>query len=251
MSDWLDKNMNTIILGDSYEIIKNIPDNSIDLVIIDPPYKLNNKGGGLYSLKRDNLNYQNFYDSHEILYSEEIKDIKDGFNKIILDELVRVMKKINIYIWCSQKQIIDLLDYFVIKKKCNFNIMTWHKSNPVPSCGNKYLSDTEYLLFFREKGVKVFGEYKSKSTYYVTQTNKADKDKYKHPTIKPLFIIENLIVNSSEAGGVVLDCFAGTGTTLVASKKHGRNFIGIEINEDYYKTSIQRLDEEERQLALF
>jgi DNA modification methylase len=78
--------------------------------------------------------------------------------------------------------------------------------------------------------------------YYVTATNVADKEKYKHPTIKPLPIIKNLIINSSKEGDVVLDCFSGSGTTCVASKELNRQFIGIEIDEEYYKISLDRLN---------
>lgn len=61
-----------------------------------------------------------------------------------------------------------------------------------------------------------------------------DKKKWKHPTIKPLNIIENLIINSSQEGEVVLDCFMGSGTTGVACKNLNRKFIGMELNEEYY-----------------
>jgi len=175
-------------LGDCYELIKEMPDNSIDLVITDHPYQIETKGCGLY--KRQERPYMN-----------EISVMKDGFSAQILDELCRVMKKINIYLFCSQKQIIPLLDYFVKGKKCNWNLLTWHKTNPVPACGNKYLTDTEYILFFREKGVKIFGEFKTKFTYFVTQINKKEKKLYGHPTVKPVEILNNFVLNSTEGGG--------------------------------------------------
>ena len=199
-------------------VLKNIPDNSIDLIVTDPPYEIETNGAGLY--KQDDKQY-----------IKELNSIKNGFSDDILDELCRIMKKINIYIFCSQKQIIHLLDYFVTKRKCNYNLLTWHKTNPIPACGNKYLTDTEYILFFREKGVKIFGEFKTKFTYYVTPLNQKDKKQWGHPTIKPLSIIENLIVNSSVQDDLVLDCFMGSGTTGVAALKNNRNFIGIELDK--------------------
>lgn len=105
------------------------------------------------------------------------------------------------------------------------------------------MSDTEYLLFFRENGVKIYGTYQTKKKYYVSPTNKEDKQKYNHPTIKPLNIIENLIINSSKENDVVLDCFMGSGTTGVACKKLGRDFIGIEIDEKYFKIAEERIKE--------
>ena len=121
--------------------------------------------------------------------------------KYVLDEMCRVMKRVNIYLFCSQKQIQRYLDYFVSGKGCNWNLLTWHKTNPIPACGNKYLNDTEYIMFFREKGVKIYGSYETKRTFYTTLRNQEDNLRYKHPTVKPLQIVRNLVVNSTELGG--------------------------------------------------
>ena len=134
--------------GDCINLIKEIPDNSIDLVVTDPPYELETSEGGTEFGKRK------FYQNIDFMGS--------GFDDNILDELCRVMKKINIYLFCSQKQIMKLYRYFVETKKCNWNLLSWHKSNPSPTCGNKYLSDTEYIMFFREPGVKIYGTYETK-----------------------------------------------------------------------------------------
>ena len=72
--------------------------------------------------------------------------------------------------------------------------------------------------------------------------NKKDKEKYKHPTIKPLPLIKKLIINSSNKGDIVLDCFSGSGTTCAAAKELERQFIGIEIDPEYHKISIDRLN---------
>ena len=216
--------------GDCIEVMKQIPDGSVDLVVTDPPYLIETSGAGIYK-------------QADKQYVKELNGIKDGFSEQVLDELCRVMRKINIYIFCSQKQIIPLLDYFVDRKKCNWNLLTWHKTNPVPACGNKYLTDTEYILFFREKGVKINGEYKTKFTYYVTPLNTADKKLYGHPTIKPVEILQNLIVNSSNTGDVVLDPFMGSGSTGIACNNTGRNFIGIELDKGYFDTAKARIGE--------
>lgn len=118
-----------------------------------------------------------------------------------------------------------------------------HNCNPVPACGNKYLTDTEYILFFREKGVKIYGEFKTKFTYYVTPLNQKDKKVYGHPTIKPINIVKNLIVNSSLENGLVFDPFMGSGTTAVAAIECGRNYIGYELNNDYYEICNKRIEE--------
>ena len=121
--------------------------------------------------------------------------------------------------------------------------MSRNKTNPVPTCNNKYLSDTEYLLFFRENGVKIYGNYNTKKKYYVTPKNKKDKKTYNHPTVKPLNIIENLIINSSKEHDIILDCFMGSGTTGEACANTNRKFIGIELDNNYFDIASKRIEE--------
>ena len=173
---------------DCLEGMKQIPDGTVDLIVTDPPYLLENTGGGLFSMEK-------------IRFHKELQEIKDGFDMRILDECCRVMKQTNIYLWCSQKQIPQYLDYFVKQRGCNWNLLTWHKTNPVPACGNKYVTDTEYCLFFRDKGVKLYGDFSTKATYYLSNTNRVDKNRWHHPTIKPLGYIQRQIINSSQMGG--------------------------------------------------
>ena len=216
--------------GDCLELMKNIPDGSVDLVLTDPPYIVETSGGGLYK-------------GESVKYNKEIEFMKNGFSENVLEEICRIMKKINVYFFCSQKQIPILIDFFVNKKKCNWNLICWHKTNVVPACGNKYLTDTEYILFFREKGVKVYGTYETKKTYYVTPTNQKEKKLYGHPTIKPQEILKNLIVNSTTENGVVLDCFMGSGSTGVACVNTNRRFIGIELDDGYFNIAKKRIEE--------
>ena len=214
--------------GDCLGLLQDIPDNSIDLVIIDPPYEINTmKGGGTIGKRK---------------YKEEVTPLTNGFSIEILDLLCQKMKKINIYIYCSKLQVPKLLNYF-IDKKCNYEILTYHKTNPTPLCGNTYLPDTEYIIFAREKGVKIFGEYKTKFKYYIDKNNKEDKKKYGHPTCKPVPLLINHILNSSNEGDVILDCFMGSGSTGEACMRTNRKFIGIELDENYFNTAVNRIKE--------
>lgn len=225
-----------LINGDCYDKLKEIPSGSVDLVVIDPPYD--------FMTKHQSNNYTGagaFGKLGRSYHGElEANNIINGINQDLINELVRVLKKINIYIWCNKEQLYQYMTYFL---KFNFDLLTWHKSNPIPTCNNKYLSDTEYLLFFREKDVKIFGTYETKRKYYVTPINKADKKLWEHPTIKPLHIIKNLIINSSQEGDTVLDCFMGSGTTGVACKELNRNFIGIEIDKKYFDIAQERINQ--------
>lgn len=219
---------NKIYNMDCMEGIKLLEDHSIDLVVIDPPYKLD-----LNKIK----NATSFNS-----YANDLLHLKDGFDLKVLDLLLTKMKKINIYIYCSKRQIQELLEYFS-NKNCNYEVLTWHKQNPSPLTNNIYLPDTEYIIFAREKGVRLYGNYHTKHKYYISGVNQVDKRRYKHPTIKPLPFIENHIENSSRPGDVVLDCFAGSGTTLVGAINKDRKFIGFEINEEYFKIAEKRIAE--------
>lgn len=217
-----------IIFGDAYELIKDVPEKSVDCIITDIPYDIDvSHGCGIYGTDKCSR------------YSEYSK-ISHGIDYAILDEFVRVMKKINCYIWCSKNQILPIANYFV-GHGCYWNIISWHKTNACPACGNKYMNDTEYCLFFREKGVRLYGTAKTKTTYYVTAMNTADKKRYGHPTIKPLAIIENFIENSVQPGGTVLDPFIGSGTTAVAAKNKGCRYIGFEIDPEWCEVARRRL----------
>ena len=220
--------INEVYNMDCMEAIKLLDDKSIDLVVMDPPYLLN------LTKVKNTSSFNN--------YANELIGLKDGFDLKVLDLLIPKMKKINMYIYCSKRQVKDLIEYF-ISKDCNYEILTWHKQNPSPLINNNYLPDTEYIIFAREKGVKLYGSYHTKRKYYLSGVNQVDKKKYKHPTIKPLPFIENHIINSSKEGDLILDCYCGSGTTLVGAIKTNRNFIGFEIDKNYYEIAKRRVAE--------
>lgn len=230
-----------LICGNCYDELKNIPDNSVDLVVTDPPYEIKNLGGsGILKDRKKNL-------SHYV--NQMIKsDLGSGINIDLLDELSRIMKHIYIYIWCNKEQIYDYLTYFVKEKGCNFEMFIWNKTNVPPFTNGHYLKDKEYCLLFWEQGCKIQGTYETMATVYRTTINSKDKLYYKHPTIKPLNIIENFVKNSSREGDTVLDCFMGSGTTGVACRNLNRDFIGIEINPEYFQIRKNRIENQVQQL---
>lgn len=224
--------LNKIYLGDAYELIKQIPDKSIDLIYVDPPYQIDHLSGG------DNR----LGNSIQSVMSElNDANIVDGIENRILDEYMRIMKKPNIYIWCNKKQIYQYMNFFVGKYDLNFVPLIWRKINAMPLCGGKYLDDCEYCLYFY-KGIKLNTTYETAKTVYDLPININDKKDYGHPTIKPIEIVKKHIINSTNEGEIVLDTFMGSGTTAIACKELGRNFIGFEINKDYHKIAIDRLN---------
>ena len=222
--------------GDCLELLKGIPTASVDLVVTDPPYQIDNtKAGGNTRLCKRIQSYQ-----------DELTggSLTDGFNLAVLGELLRVMKVPNLYIWCNGRQVPMYLDYFVKERGLSFDILIWAKTNAPPTFNNKYLTDKEYCLYFRGGGYCQPIDYEHAKTVFVQPINSEDKRVFGHPTIKPLNIIQTLILNSSREGETVLDCFMGSGTTGVACAKLNRNFIGMEINEDYYRIASIRINEE-------
>ena len=224
--------LNDIYYGDAYELIKQIDDKSIDLIITDPPYDIQSIRGAGIMVSRNKGNF-----SREI----EENGLDKGMDYAILDEFVRVLKKINVYIWCNKSMILPLLKYFVEEKKCNYEMIIWAKENPIPFCGTHYLVDKEYCLYFWEQGATIDIPFERARTVYLTKNNIEDKKNFKHPTIKNIKIIENLVANSSQTDEIILDPFVGSGTTCVAAKRLGRKYIGFEINEKYYKIAKDRL----------
>lgn len=221
--------INQIYNEDSYEAIKKLPDKCIDCIYTDVPY-LYQKGGASSTLLGQRM----------VKMRETLSDISDGFDYIIMDDFIRVMKKINIFIWCSKAQILDIMNYFS-KFNVNYEILVWCKENPVPK-NNSWLSDIEYCLFFREKCFPLNEGYYLKSKYYVSPLNKSDKDLFNHPTIKPLELVKRHLLHATNPNDIVADFFLGSGTTCVGAKELGRNYIGFEIDKDYFQIAQDRLN---------
>lgn len=224
--------LNNIYNEDSYIAIKNIPDKSVDLIVIDPPYELETHGGGNSQLAHQ------IQKQHKELYE---KQLHIGISNDLLKEIKRIMKKINVCIFCNKKQILQYLNYF---QDCLFDLLTWHKQNAIPNYSGKYMSDTEYCLVFRKNKPmnKESENYDDRKTWWIEPINITDKSLYGHPTIKPLELVKKLIRNHSQENDIVADFFLGSGTTCVAAKELNRRYIGFEINPKYFKIAKDRLN---------
>lgn len=225
-----------LLQGDCLELMKNIPDGSIDLIVADPPYLISatNGGGTINNIKKLNKSLSDL----------KVVDITQGYDiEKFGEEFIRVMKDINIYFWCNKVQIPEYFNFYVNKHKCKFDILCWHKTNALPTYSNKYLTDTEYLLYFRKGSGKCFPQsYEDAKTFYVAPINHKDKKEFGHPTIKPLDITEKIIRNSTKEGQLVLDPFLGSGTSGVACINTNRNFIGIELDNQYFEIAKSRIE---------
>ena len=223
---------NKLLLGDAYKLIKDIPDRSVDLIITDPPYDIKgiHQGGGI--TKNKGVNF------HKELNE---KGLDKGIDLSILSEFCRVMKYINIYIFCNKTQLYDYLNFFVKERCCSFDMLIMEKEDPIPFCGTHYLVDKEYCLYFWETGAALHVPFDRGRTVFRFKKNVADKKDYLHPTIKPYHMVETLVLNSSKEGDLILDPFAGSGTSCLAAKRNNRRYIGFEIDEEFYKIASDRL----------
>ena len=227
-------NLNSIFNEDCIDTFSKIEDKSVDLVIADPPYDIvsGGSGGCFGTQKRD--------------YHSGVKSLSYGFDNLVLDECKRILKVFNCYFFCSKDQVLQIL-LWAHENKLNSDILCYHKLNPIPTVNNKYLSDTEYIIYMRDTGAYLGGNYATKKKYFVQNNSKSDFD---HPTVKPLNIIRTLIFNSSRVGDVVYDPYMGSGTTAVACIIEKRNFIGSEIDSKYYKVAKDRINTVKNQQTL-
>jgi len=217
---------NVIYNEDCLEGLEKLPDNSIDLLVTDPPYRIHAKsGGGLHNNREWLSNVHN--------------DGIDKFEpKIFLEKVYPKLKTFNAYIFCSKDLLTEYIN-FANNQDLNWDLLIMSKRNPIPTKNNKYLSDKEYCIFVRKKGAYFNNDLDYSKYYSVKQVN-VTPNKY-HSTEKPLNFIKDLIKMSSKKGDIVLDPFIGSGTTAVACKSLERNFIGYEILEKYYNTALKRL----------
>jgi DNA modification methylase len=217
----------TIYNADCLDVMKELEPKSIDLILTDPPYVIGAKGCGLAGNRK---------------YLKDITsaNIDKGFDIQIFSLLTELNKAPNLIIFSSKEQI-DLYIKEAKDNSLNWQLITWNKTNPTPLTNNNYLPDTEYI-FHIWKDKKLGGNYDTKRKFYVTQLYKNDFD---HPTVKPLEIISNLMINGSKENELILDPFMGSGTTLVAAKKLNRRAIGIEISKKYCDIAIGRLSQQE------
>ena len=211
--------------------LRDLPDKSIDLVVTDPPYKLENQGGGFYAKNK----------STQRVYLDSLKNIGCcEFNPVeFLDILKPKMKKFYGYFFCNKTLVVPYIQW-AIKNKFNYDILVMAKSNPIPSYNNHHLSDLEYIIMIREKGT-YFSKHKELNDFrkfFITSCKKGI-----HPAEKPIELIERFIKVSSQENDLVFDPFMGSGTTGIACKKLNRNFVGFEIDKEYFNIAQERINE--------
>lgn len=219
--------------GDCLEVMKDIEDGSVDLILTDPPYKTITGG-----------------DSNGV-NSERPKGMLQGNRKLFqhqnvkisswMPEIYRVLKEGNhCYIFTNSLNLQEMLNEATKAGFKLHNLLVWEKNNCTPS--QYYMKNCEYILFLRKgkaKWINNIGDSKTVHKFNNIIGNKL------HPTEKPVDLLEYYLLNSSEPNDVVLDPFMGSGSTGVAALNTNRNFIGIELNENYFNIAKERVNSDE------
>lgn len=239
-----------LYLDDCNNVLNKFDKNSIDMIFADPPYFLSNGGISCHSGKQVSVN-KGSWDK-----AESFKDVLK-FNRLYINKCRNILKDDGT-IWISGTfhniyivGVALLLEGFSI-----INNITWVKPNPSPNLACRcFTNSTETILWARkinkngEKGkhyfnydlMKEINDNKQMKDVWILNLPKKEEKKYgKHPTQKPLALLERIILASTKENDLVLDPFNGSGTTGLACAKLNRKYIGIDINQDYLNLSIKR-----------
>lgn len=225
-----------IIMGDSRDVIKRIPDNSIDFILTDPPYNLGQHSTGNIPLPgRSAMNN----DVAEW-------DMVDFNPEEWAEDFIRILKPTgNLFIFTSYNQIgrwYNCLDH----RFDTSNFMVWHKTNPAPKIFKAGFLNSCEMVFtcWNKKHTWNFSTQKDMHNFIESPICMRPErlSDPKHPTQKPVSILKRMIEIATNAGDIVFDPFMGVGSTGVAAIELQRRFIGIELDSKYFYAAKNRID---------
>jgi len=230
-----------ILQGDCFELIKNVKSKSVDLILIDPPYLIS-RPSGFSSYSGDSSKEMiNKYGGISIDFGDWDKDDLDW--DFLFKEYNRVLRDggtlIIFYDVWKSTEIKNMADKYKFKQP---RVCQWQKSNPVPINSKlNYLSNAIEYFFTFVKGKKpTFHSIYDNGVYRYPICH--GKERYEHPTQKPLQLIVDIVNKHSNPGDLVLDNFAGTGTTAHASILTDRRYIVMEKDEKYFEIIKSRIN---------
>ena len=240
---------------DCLKILETIPENTFDMIFADPPYMLSNGGITCQNGKVVSVNKGTWDESQG--FEQDFK-----FHKKWLSACKRVLKK-NGTLWVSGTYhsiyscgfAMQLLGYHIL------NDISWFKPNASPNMCCRYFTASHETLIWARKDKKTKhtfnyelmknGDFPSdfikkprtqmRSVWAIGTPKKSEKTFGKHPTQKPLDLLERIILASTNEGDLILDPFMGSATTGVAALKHNRKFVGIEKEKEFVELAEKRL----------
>lgn len=219
---------------DNLIVLKNMEKESVDLVVTDPPYNIS-RDNNFTSMGRSGIDFGQ-WDKNADLFSWIL-------------QLNRIVKKNgSVFIFNDWKNLGDIsrvLDENGFETK---DVVRWEKNNPMPrNRDRRYVVDYEFGIWAVKKGSKwVFN--RQNDSYDRPEiksglTPKSEKKWGTHPTQKPVFVMEEIIQRHSNEGDVIFDPFMGSGSTGVAAINTGRDFIGVELDNNYFEIAKNRIAE--------
>lgn len=238
-----------LLNGDSLELLEDFDDECVDMVFADPPYFLSNGGVTCENGEMVSVDKGRWDRSEGIQANHE-------FNMKWLEECQRVLKP-NGTLWVTGTQHIiyslgyalQSLDYKIL------NDIAWFKVNPPPNLSCRYFTHgTETIIwaardhdakytFNYEKMKEMNGGKQMKNLWKIMSPRKDEKKHGKHPTQKPMKLLNRIVLAASNPGDLILDPFCGSSTTGIAATQKGRRFVGIEQSDEYLELSIDRFED--------
>ena len=211
---------------DCLNVLKDIEDNSIDLIVTDPPYEVitGGRNGGVKGkpsgILTENKQLMKLIPKVDLWLSECFRVMKDGTHIYIMTNTLNLTNYLNIINGVGFKL---------------HNLLVWNKNNTTPN--RWYMKNCEYVIFARKGFAKSINNPSSQTVHNFDNIigNK------QHPTEKPVDLMKLYVGNSSQVGDTVLDPFMGSGSTGVACKELNRNFIGVELDKQYFDIATKRI----------
>ena len=250
---------NQLYKGDIIEVMSKWPDNHFDACITDPPYNIASDRKGLSWAFSSHVTIQDKWDRFT-------PDEYEQFTVNWLEQVCRVTKENgNIFIFGSYHNIYTIGALALKMDLRIVNSIIWTKPNAQPNITCRMFTEsTEQVLWlcnnsqkkakkwtFNYHDMKELNGGKQMRNYWdIPLTPKRERIHGKHPSQKPLRLMERLVLAGSNPGDLVLDCFAGSGSTLLACDRLNRNWVGIERESEYCDIAHKRLDDERKQRRL-
>ena len=248
--------------GDSFEILKNFPDETFDMIFVDPPYMISGAGTSCHNGHLVSINKGQWDKSGGI-------DADFEFHKRWLTECKRLLKPDGT-IWVSGTyHSLYPCGFAMMELKYHIlNDIIWFKPNASPNISCRYFTASHESLIWARKSKKGHHTFNYKamkegdfpkdfikkpnlqmrSVWAINATPPEEKKFGRHPTQKPLALLERIINASTNKGDLILDPFMGSGTTGVAAIRNGRRFIGIDNCAEYVDIAKHRLEDSRRLL---
>ena len=219
-------------------LLNKLPDESIDLIVTDPPYKVTARGRG-----KEGTTTSGGMLEDKLTCKGKIFKYNDIKPQQFMPEFYRVLKEgSHCYIMTNH---INLLEILTVAKDCGLHFiksLIWDKGNKIMS--QLYMSQFEYILFFRKGKSKRINNCGTSDLISVpNKKTKGEDGKNIHDTEKPIELMKILIENSSQEGEIVLDPFIGVGSVALACIGSNRSYIGFELDDGYCEIANERLEE--------